>query len=72
MKQNRWSNTLSTTTLYQFVGVAGGGAVAGLLIAIRGYFLVGLILVLACLPVVLLSWRELSRRGAWGDDHREP
>jgi hypothetical protein len=69
MKQNRWSNTLSTTALYQFLGVSGGGAVAGLLIALRGYPLLGLILVLACLPVVLLSWRELSRRGM-GDDHQ--
>jgi predicted MFS family arabinose efflux permease len=72
MNQNRRSNALSTTVLYQFLGVSGGGALGGLLIALRESFFVGLILVLACLPVVLLSWRELSRRGAWDDDHQEP
>jgi hypothetical protein len=72
MNQNRRSNALSTTVLYQFLGVSGGGSLGGLLIAIRESFFVGLILVLACLPVVLLSWRELSRRGAWDDDHQEP
>jgi hypothetical protein len=67
MTQNRRSTSISTTVLYQVLGITGGGGVAGLLIALRGYFLVGLIVALFCLPGILFSLRELSGRGKWGE-----
>lgn len=54
---------LAPTTLYQFLGIFGGGAIAGILIAINASVVFGVVFFLACIVGVAATLKGMKNRG---------